>query len=114
MTMAMTQLQTAGLRETAAGPAAIPIRAAGLTKTIESRVILQQIDLEVPHGSFVALLGANGAGKSTLLKILSTLNSASAGTLDLFGISAGTSAAKIRRHIGLIGHQTMLYHDLTA
>jgi heme exporter protein A len=114
MTLAMTQVQESAAPPAVAGSAAPPIRAVGLSRIIESRVILQQIDLEVTRGQFVALLGANGAGKSTLLKILSTLNSASAGTLELFGIPASTSAAKIRRHIGLIGHQTMLYHDLTA
>jgi len=92
----------------------IPVRAVGLSLSIESRPILQNIDLEISRGRFVALLGANGAGKSTLLKILSTLNAPTSGTLELFGVSAASAAAQSRRHIGLIGHQTMLYHDLSA
>jgi len=114
MTLAMTQLPSILGPAMTADAAAIPVRASGLSKSIESRDILRDIDLEIPHGRFIALLGANGAGKSTLLKILSTLNAPTAGTLDLFGISAAASAVKIRRHIGLIGHQTMLYHDLSA
>ena len=97
---------------------AVPVRAAGLGKSIEERAILRGIGLEIKSGEFVALLGANGAGKSTLLKILATLMPATEGTLELFGINAhgggGGGAAKVRAKIGLIGHQTMLYHDLSA
>jgi heme exporter protein A len=94
--------------------APLPVRAVKLGKAIESRHILREINLEIPQGQFIALLGANGAGKSTLLKILSTLTAPTSGTLELFGHPAATSAVKIRRQLGLIGHQTMLYHDLSA
>ena len=96
---------------------AMPVRAVGLCKAIDERPILRGIDLEISAGSFVALLGANGAGKSTLLKILSTLGAPTGGTLELFGETmktSGVGAAKIRARIGLIGHQSMLYHDLSA
>jgi len=112
MILAMTQIPT--LTHTATPAVPLPVRAVGLGKSIESRAILQGIDLEIGPGRFIALLGANGAGKSTLLKILSTLNAPTSGTLELFGISTATAATNVRRHIGLIGHQTMLYHDLSA
>jgi heme exporter protein A len=62
----------------------------------------------------VALLGANGAGKSTLLKILATLMPPSEGLIELFGEPLTRNAVEARRRIGLIGHQPMLYRDLSA
>jgi ABC-type multidrug transport system ATPase subunit len=94
-----------------------PIKAHQVSKSIDDRPILRAIDLEIPQGQFIALLGANGAGKSTLLKLLSTLAAPSSGTLELFGLpvkTAGNGAARIRAKLGLIGHQSMLYHDLSA
>jgi heme exporter protein A len=93
---------------------AAPIRVAGLCKWIDGRSILREIDLEVGAGEFVAILGANGAGKSTLLKVLATLTHASAGTVELFGRRVSRESADLRARIGLIGHQSMLYRDLTA
>jgi ABC-type multidrug transport system ATPase subunit len=114
MMLATTQLPPSTAPAGAVPAAALPVRAVALGKTIESRNILRNINLDITPGTFVALLGANGAGKSTLLKILATLNAPSSGMLELFGISSTAHAAKVRRHIGLIGHQTMLYHDLSA
>jgi heme exporter protein A len=108
----MTQTREERGSETVRG--VVHVRAAGLGKTIEERGILRGIDLEIGGGEFVALLGANGAGKSTLLKILSTLLPHSSGTLELFGMAVKHSSVAIRRRIGLIGHQSMLYHDLSA
>jgi heme exporter protein A len=90
------------------------LRAAGLCKSVDARTILRDIDLEIRAGEFVAILGANGAGKSTLLKILATLTPASAGELHLFGRRATGDCRGQRARIGLIGHQSMLYRDLTA
>src|SRR5690242_740686 len=59
--------------DVAAAVAAAPVRLAGVSKTIDGRPILTNIDLDVPRGEFLAVLGANGAGKSTLLKIIATL-----------------------------------------
>lgn len=90
------------------------VRTIALGKWIDERPILQDVNLEIHAGRYVALLGANGAGKSTLLRILATLMPASEGKLLLFGQEVGRDAADIRSRIGLIGHQSMLYRDLTA
>ncbi len=109
--MTVTETPTAVTIRTSA-PAAI--RACGLCKSMDDRPVLCNIALEIPAGAFVALLGANGAGKSTLLKILATLNWADAGDLQLFGRSAREDPGDHRARIGLIGHQPMLYRDLSA
>lgn len=53
--------------------------------TIGGSTILQDVDLTVQSGEFVALMGANGSGKSTLVRALTGLRPLSAGTLRLFG-----------------------------
>lgn len=95
-------------------PAGSVVWAKGLGKRIDERVVLAGIDLEVGAGEFVAVLGANGAGKTTLLKLLATLTKATGGELHLFGEDARGQAARLRRWIGMIGHQGMLYGDLSA
>jgi heme exporter protein A len=85
-----------------------------LEKVIDERPILRDINLSVPAGQFLALLGANGAGKSTLLKVLATLTPPSGGELWLLGRPSRRDAAGLRARIGLVGHQSMLYRDLSA
>ena len=86
----------------------------GLSKSIDDRAILRDLTLAIPAGQFVAVLGANGTGKSTLLKVVSTLVPPSGGALKLFGERATATSVHLRRRIGLIGHQSMLYRDLSA
>ena len=94
--------------------AAAIVQAAGLGKRIDERPILRNLSFQVEAGQCVAVLGANGAGKSTLLRVLATLTSHDAGELLLFGRPVRREAASLRGRIGLIGHQAMLYRDLSA
>ena len=92
----------------------LAIQAAGLRKTLNDRPVLNGIDLSIAAGQYVAVLGINGAGKTTLLKILATLTSPTAGQLKVFGFAVPKYSSAARRWLGLIGHQSMLYRDLTA
>jgi heme exporter protein A len=96
------------------GDRRLAVRTTGLCLRLDDRPILKDIDLNVPVGRTVALLGANGAGKSTLLKVLATFMPPSSGSLELFGSPVGVNAGKIRSQIGIISHQPMLYRDLSA
>ena len=98
----------------AAATTAGQVEALGLSKAIDERPVLRDISFVITPGRYVALLGANGAGKSTLLKILATLTPPTSGRLQLFGRSLTRDLAAVRARIGLIGHQSMLYHDLSA
>jgi heme exporter protein A len=89
------------------------VRTSGLCLRLDDKLILNNIDLNVPTGRTVALLGANGAGKSTLLKVLATLMPPSSGRLELFGSAVGANSSSIRSQIGIISHQPMLYRDLS-
>jgi ABC-type multidrug transport system ATPase subunit len=88
--------------------------AQGLCRHIDNRAILHDLNFQITSGCYLALLGANGAGKSTLLSMLATLTVPTSGQLMLFGKDVGRSNPAIRSHIGMIGHQAMLYRDLTA
>ncbi len=69
---------------------ATAIRVRDLVKTYalsdgEERMALENVDLDVAHGEFVCLLGPSGCGKTTLLNLLSGLDRADGGTIDIRG-----------------------------
>lgn len=90
------------------------IRANNLDKAYDTRPVLRGINLDVSPGGFLALLGANGAGKSTLLRVLATLIAPTGGELHLFDQPVTRDAVALRARIGMIGHQPILYRDLTV
>jgi len=68
----------------------------------------------VKPGEFVALLGPNGAGKTTFLRILSSLARPSLGEVHVAGYRLPGQAAAVRRRLGVVTHQPLLYGDLSA
>jgi zinc transport system ATP-binding protein len=62
-----------------------PIRINDLSFHYGGRYILQNINLIIPKGSFLALVGPNGSGKSTLIKCILGLLTPQEGSIDLFG-----------------------------
>jgi heme exporter protein A len=110
----MTDVATHLATSEAAAVAAPVVRTMSVSKSIDGRTILRDVSVQIAGGQLVALLGANGTGKSTLLKILATLVPPSSGRIELFGQIASATSVDLRRRIGLIGHQSMLYRDLSA
>ncbi len=90
------------------------ISVSGLSKRYGYRLVLRDLDLRVGRGEIVALLGPNGAGKSTLLRILATLSHPTFGQVEIAGLSLPIHAASARGLLGYLGHQPLLYEDLTA
>ena len=72
------------------------------------------VSFQVGAGEVAGLIGANGSGKSTLLRILATLLRPTAGTLTVAGIDALRDPERARAAIGMVGHRTFVYEDLTA
>jgi len=64
-------------------PGARPVRITQLSKSFGGKPVLDALDLEIPAGQFVALLGHSGSGKSTLLRILAGLDSADSGRAEV-------------------------------
>ena len=71
-------------------------------------------DLTVERGEVVLVRGPNGAGKSTLLHLCAGLLRLSAGHGSVLGCDLGADRAAVRRRVGLLGHDTALYGELTA
>ena len=68
----------------------------------------------MPWGQTLSLVGANGSGKTTLLKILATLSKPDSGQILVGGLSSDRSGAALRKQIGVVTHDPLLYDDLTA
>ena len=99
------------------------LQASGLTKTIDTgthRVeILRGVDLDVPQGQFVAIMGASGSGKSTLLGLLAGLDTATAGKVvidgvDITGLNEDALALVRGRKLGFVFQSYQLIPTLTA
>lgn len=85
-----------------------------LTKVFGDRKALDGVSFSLPQGAFLSIFGPNGAGKTTMLRMLSTLARPTSGTVRVMGIDAKEDSDKVRDHVGLISHNSMLYPDLTA
>ncbi len=75
---------------------------------------LHGIDLEVPRGSTLGVLGHNGAGKTTLIRVLTTLLRPDAGRVTVDGFDVVADAGRVRRRIGVTGQYAGLDEFLTG
>ena len=72
----------------------------GLRKAYGNRVVVDGLDLDVPAGEIVGLIGANGAGKTTTVECIQGLRKPDAGILRVLGYDPVTQAEKLRPLIG--------------
>lgn len=69
----------------------------GLCKSFDAVAVLRGVDLHIPAGQFVAIIGRSGCGKSTLLRLVAGLDAPTAGSLRLSGTDpADPLAADVR------------------
>lgn len=71
------------------------LKVSALKKAYGSIVALDNIDLELPMGKIIGLLGPNGSGKTTLLKIAAGILTPSAGNIEICGTPVGTVSKSI-------------------
>jgi len=86
----------------------------GLRRAYGDRVALRDVSITVPAGETLVVLGPNGAGKTTLLRVLATLLRPSAGNAAVLGCELPRSAWRLRGRLGYLGHDPLLYRDLTV
>lgn len=79
------------------------LRARDLSLGYGDRLVIEGLDLEVPHGAFTAIVGPNACGKSTLLRALVRLQQVRAGSVDLDDRPlADWRAKEVAREIGFL------------
>lgn len=77
-------------------PRGIPLAIEGIAKSFAQRDVLEGIDLQIPAGQFIAVVGRSGCGKSTLLRLLAGLEQPSSGTLTAGNTQLGSVRDDIR------------------
>lgn len=75
---------------------------------------LAGLTLDVYAGEVVLLQGPNGAGKTTLLRLCAGLLPLHSGVGRVLGVDLATDRRAVRPLVALLGHETMLYEDLTV
>jgi heme exporter protein A len=102
---------TTGTDPAPAGPV---VELDGVTRAYGERVALADVTLTVTAGTTLVVFGPNGAGKSTLLRILATLLRPHGGTARVLGHELPRQAWAVRGKVGLLGHDPLLYRELTV
>jgi heme exporter protein A len=86
----------------------------GLARHYGEREALSDVSLSLPEGSTLVVFGPNGAGKTTLLRVLATLLRPHAGAVRVLGSELPDEAWAVRGRVGLLGHEPLLYRELSA
>jgi heme exporter protein A len=93
------------------GPA---LSLAGLRRDYGDRVAFDGVTVDLAEGETLLVLGPNGAGKTTLLRVLATLLRPSGGTARVLGCDLPDEAWRLRGRIGYLGHEPLLYRELSG
>lgn len=90
------------------------LEVSGLSKRFRAVAALNELNLTVPAGELVAIVGPDGSGKSTLIQILCTLLSYDSGSVTVLGFDGRHQTEQIRRRIGYMPQRFSLYEDLSV
>src|SRR5207342_1903870 len=90
------------------------VTAHGLSKQFGDLWALRDLDLEVPPGSILGLLGHNGAGKTTAIRILTTLSQPTEGSATVAGLDVVSDSLAVRERIGVAAQQATVDGLLSA
>lgn len=91
---------------------AIEIR--DLRKVYGNKAAVDGLSLTVPRGCFFGFLGPNGAGKSTTIRMLTGLIPPTSGSIELLGLSLARQEIDIKKLIGLVPDESLLFDRLTG
>jgi polar amino acid transport system ATP-binding protein len=97
-----------------------------VTKRFAERTVLKTLNLDIPHGQKLAIVGPSGSGKSTILRILMTLEAIEAGSVRIADKflwcgderqsqkADDKTTAAVRRRVGMVFQQFNLFPHMTA
>jgi len=84
-----------------------------LTKSFGTVVAVNDISFEVKPGEIFGLLGPNGAGKTTTIKQILGLLEQEQGEIKVFGLDPGKDDVEIKRNIGYVSEDPLIYKSMT-
>jgi ABC-2 type transport system ATP-binding protein len=90
------------------------IVAEGLTRSFDTGLALDHLDLTIEEGEVIALLGPNGAGKTTTVRLLNGVLRPDEGRATVLGLDPTTQGSELRRHTGVLTENAGLDERLTA
>ena len=85
-----------------------------LRKVYGGKAAVDGLTLSVPRGCFFGFLGPNGAGKTTTIRMLMGLAPPTSGEISILGLPMPASALQIKRRIGLVPDESLLFDHLTG
>ena len=85
-----------------------------LRKQYGNKAAVDGLSLTVPRGCFFGFLGPNGAGKSTTIRMLTGLIPPTSGSIELLGMPLPDQALEIKKRIGLVPDESLLFDRLTG
>jgi ABC-2 type transport system ATP-binding protein len=88
------------------------IKIENVSKQFGPQFALKNVSLEIPKGQVLGLLGPNGAGKSTLMRLITGYLPATAGSVDVCGISVVAGETGTRASVGYLPERNPLYPDM--
>ncbi|MDE2687438.1 MAG: ABC transporter ATP-binding protein [Chloroflexota bacterium] len=107
-------MATANNHDSQPDSAQLAIDVRGLGKSYGRTPVLRDLNLQVPWGQTLTVLGPNGSGKTTLIKTLAMLAKPDAGEVRIAGLSTRRDGVRVRRVIGVVTHEPLLYDGLTG
>jgi len=109
----MTDLEVQAASKAIVEDAAVAVELDGLTRNYGERMALEDVTLSLAPGQTLVVFGPNGAGKTTLLRVLATLLRPHSGRVRVLGMRLPEEGWLVRGRVGLLGHEPLLYRELT-
>lgn len=85
-----------------------------LTKIIDGRELVKEVDMHVKRGEIYGFLGPNGAGKTTVMKMLTNLWKPTSGTVELFGETLTPTSYEVLKRMGSIIEFPCFYEHMSG
>ncbi|WP_221584136.1 ABC transporter ATP-binding protein [Microbacterium sp. G2-8] len=86
----------------------------GVRRVYRGRAALDGVDLEVPIGETIGILGRNGAGKTTLVETIAGLRKPTSGSVRVLGLDPVRDRARVRSILGVQLQDALLHFSLTV